>query len=96
MQYPDVLQIFNKEGIADKSWGQGYKFTSDVDDMTLMQFIGLEDSKGKKIYEGDILKCGEYINKMDDDVCKMDFDWWDEIKDKEVIGNIYEIPELLK
>ena len=68
----------------------------------LMQFTGLKDKQGKEIYEGDIV-----IFK--NDICKIEF-WMSEfiMRDKlgggyslyleddiEVIGNIYENPELL-
>lgn len=78
----------------------------------LMQFTGLKDKNGKEIYEGDICNCREYgcfgIIKWSEDEAGFYFyvvygdgtfdeesvyDYADEL---EVIGNIYENPELLE
>lgn len=78
----------------------------DTEDMILMQYTGLHDKNGKEIYEGDILKGTFYGFPMPeyDYVFQI---YWDE-KEKgfmasyfepsecEVIGNIYDNPELLE
>ena len=78
----------------------------DFDDYDLMQFTGLLDKEGKEIYEGDIVDCKTYsrwgcILEVDDMI-----DWRQQLtyefdgkseqpEDLEVIGNIYENPELI-
>ena len=67
----------------------------------VMQYTGLKDSKGKEIYEGDIVKADWGLGKVPQEVEIENFHWCqgecmvaeDSI---EVIGNIYESPELLE
>ena len=70
----------------------------------IMQFTGLQDSKGKDIYEGDIIGCSPVgqiiyfepyaaflIQFGDNNLVALNKD-----AGIEVIGNIHENPELLK
>ena len=86
-------------------------YSISFDDIELMQYTGLKDKNGKEIYEGDIIQIlgGEYeqgFYEWNEKVQIKDliYDGFNlmmtisQIGNKaiEVIGNIYENPELLK
>lgn len=74
---------------------------------SFMQYTGLTDKKGKEIYEGDICNGhsdGIGVIRWTDFDCGYDYVFtdgnnvgiWEVKSELEVIGNIYENPELLK
>lgn len=81
------------------------------EDRILMQYTGLKDKNGKEVYEGDIVNCsegcpheviwleeygGRYIGGMPAWYLKGFAEGYAWTGAEEVIGNIYENPELLE
>jgi hypothetical protein len=80
----------------DGHWGgpPSVNFTIDP----IMQFTGLKDKNGKEIYEGDIITERKYQAVVEWDEKSLQFNCHGMLdgKNYEVIGNIYENPELLE
>ena len=80
-----------------------------VDRETVGQYTGLTDKNGTKIFEGDIVKYGDtvhnvvfeqrngtaYFGLVYSTLETLSFGYYQDLKQIEVIGNIYDNPELL-
>lgn len=77
---------------------------------TVGQYTGLTDKNGTKIFEGDIVKYGDtvhnvvfeqrngtaYFGLVYSTLETLSFGYYQDLKQIEVIGNIYDNPELMK
>ena len=105
MRY-DVTELKCNNGLVEGFYLDGaYVFGH------IMQYTGQKDVNGKEIYEGDILKRPYYTDVYTCEVCWSNNSYWyikyiqdegvekiDEafIENMEIIGNIFENPELLE
>lgn len=98
----DIDSFFNGMLFNRKIDSVGIDFWSNL--FELSQFTGLLDKNGTEIYEGDILQSDDekrivvYVAPSFElqlpDTKAFAWDLWDGVKE-EIIGNIYENPELL-
>lgn len=91
--------------------GDGITFKRDADEVELMQSTGLHDKNGKEVFVGDIIKCtrgcphevyiekeygGTYVGGMPAIYLKGIREGYAWTGAEEILGNIYENPELLE
>jgi hypothetical protein len=98
----DIPQHFMRFKMSPEEW----LVANDSKHFELMQYTGLQDKNGVEIYEGDIVftpnldgiqNCPiEYSNGCFGYRAKDGFYSFPMFKDTEVIGNIWQNPELLK
>jgi uncharacterized phage protein (TIGR01671 family) len=77
----------------------------DFNDVILMQSTGLKDKDGKEIFEGDVVKCNGLLGTIESFkamwICSfVKYNNYQKVgffaQEIEVVGNIYENPELLE
>jgi uncharacterized phage protein (TIGR01671 family) len=97
----DETGIFSIQWINETTDGQEHKEVWENSEyLKIMQYTGLKDKNGKEIYEGDVCNDGSVVQFIGGRYILMykDKTFWEDLmgSEDEIIGNVYENPELIK
>ena len=105
-KYEDGIHcMIDHDNLMKQVYGKRGDNIFNDDTHILMQYTGLKDKNGREIYEGDIVRmyggeyhCGMYEYDVKRTIVLNCESLWHlgESENKEIIGNIYENPELLE
>ena len=105
-----IVQMNDEEWLRVFPQGYDRNFLESEWDIALMQYIWIKDKNGKEIYEGDLVECIAQEKFLEESwvypieynlveqqfrpnfACNLWWGWWASI---EVVGNIYENPQLV-
>lgn len=104
----EYINFWEKKISYSHKFCKEYYLNADFDEIEIMEYTGLKDKNGKEIYEGDIVIHHSKMHKiifnaeearfvLRDDEFELEIPFTNNnSKRMEIVGNIYENPELIE